>query len=76
MTFSQLNEYADTLENEGIIPIETLEDGDVMPKVCGVYQKVRPFLQVIAGAWFLPKKWRAPIEALMLVLDGLCPIEV
>jgi len=75
MTFSELNAHADQIENEGLIPVESItEEGDVIPKVCGIYQKVRPFLEVIAKAWFLPKKWRAPIEALMVVLDGLCPV--
>jgi hypothetical protein len=83
LTFEQLNEHADTLEKDGMISENELivpegakaSPAEVMSKVCGIYQKVRPFLELAANLFFLPKKWRTPIQSFMLVLDGLCPQE-
>lgn len=78
MTFSQLNQHADTLEEEGLFAPESLtaaadDDGGIMGKVCGVYKKVRPFLEVVTSLFFIPKKWKTPILSLMAVMDGICP---
>lgn len=79
MTVSQLNAHADDIEVNGLLSEAVLtdandEDGSgVMGKVCGVYKKVRPFLEVVTKLFFLPQKWRQPIVALMVVMDGLCP---
>lgn len=75
-SIQKLNEHADTIENEGIGAEglgEAADPGEIIGKVCGVYKKVRPFLEVINSLFFLPKKWRAAIASFMLVMDGLCP---
>lgn len=83
MTLDQLNKHADTLDTDGMISEHSLviPEGEVvvpdeiLGKICGIYKKVRPFLELIANLFFLPKKWRTPILSFMLVLDGLCPSE-
>lgn len=76
-SIQQLNEHADKIDNEGIggedLTAEVTDPGEIIGKVCGVYKKVRPFLEVINSLFFLPKKWRAAIASFMLVMDGLCP---
>lgn len=82
-TFDQLNAHADTLDTDGMISEHSLvtpegakaTPDEIMVKVCAIYNKVRPFLELVASLWFLPKKWRTPILSFMLVLDGLCPAE-
>lgn len=44
-----------------------------LANVCAIYRVVRPILALIAGAIFLPKKWREAIQTLISVLDTLCP---
>jgi len=77
MTFQQLNQHADTLDEQGLFNEQGLaaaaDDGDLMSKVCGVYKKVRPFLEVVTSLFFIPKKWKTPILTLMAVMDGICP---
>lgn len=82
-TIEQLNKHADSLENDGMLTEHQLvtpagakaSPAEIMSKVCSIYQKVRPFLELVSTLWFLPKKWRTPIQSFMLVLDGLCPQE-
>lgn len=81
MTFSQLQEHAAQLEAEGLLSEQSLisEKGakaspeEILGKVCGIYHKVRPFLEVVASLFFIPKKWRQAIQTFMGILDGLCP---
>lgn len=78
MTFKELNDRSDQLEQEGVFAENGLkaaaaEDGDLMSKICGVYKKVRPFLEVVTSLFFIPKKWKTPILTLMAVMDGICP---
>ena len=79
MTFSQLNEHAEKLELEGMAEAFITAEGakaspeEILSKVCGIYQKVRPFLEVVASLFFIPKKWRDAIRTFMGILDGLCP---
>lgn len=83
LTFDQLNKHADTLDTDGMVSEHSLmttegvalAPDEVMGKICGIYKKVRPFLELAANLFFLPKKWRTPILSFMLVLDGLCPTE-
>jgi hypothetical protein len=82
MTFDQLNKYADKLEAEGMIGEATLtagaakaSPGEIITKACGVYHKVKPFLEVYTSLFFLPKKWKAPVLTFMVFMDGLCPTE-
>lgn len=82
-TKEQLNALADSLDMDGMISEHSLvtpegakaTPDEIMTKVCGIYHKVRPFLELVASLWFLPKKWRTPIVSFMMVLDGLCPTE-
>lgn len=80
MTFKELNRYADQLEQDGLLDEKGLtaaaEDGDLMSKICGVYKKVRPFLETITDLWFIPSKWKKPILSLMAIMDGICPGEI
>lgn len=77
MTLQQLNQHAAQLEQDGLLDEKGLtaaaDDGDLMSKICGVYKKVRPFLEVITTLWFIPKKWATPIISLMAIMDGICP---
>lgn len=80
MTISELNDYADKLETEGMIADVTADGakatpGEIITKACGVYRKVRPFLEVYTSLFFLPKKWKAPVITFMVFMDGLCPVE-
>ena len=79
MTFHQLNEHAEKLELEGMAEAFIIPEGakagpeEILQKICGIYQKVRPFLEVVASLFFIPKKWRDAIKTFMSILDGLCP---
>lgn len=77
MTLSEINAHADSLDTDGMLSENSLVEAkgaeDIIGKVCGVYQKVRPFLEVIGNLFFIPKKWRAAIMTFVAVLDGLCP---
>ena len=83
MTISELNKYAGTLDTEGMAAESsfTAPDGakassdDILGKVCGVYQKARPFLEVLTNLFFIPKKWRSVITTFMVSMDMLCPTE-
>lgn len=82
-TAEQLNAHADTLDIDGLVSEHSLvtpegakaNPDEIMAKVCGIYRKVRPFMDLVANLWFLPKKWRTPIQSFMMILDGLCPTE-
>lgn len=80
MTLSEIHKYAESLDVEGMVSEKSLlpagakaSPDEIMGKVCGIYQKVRPFLEVITSLFFIPKKWRTAILSFMAVLDGLCP---
>lgn len=51
----------------------TTKAGDVIGKVCGIYQKVRPFLSLASELFLVPAKWRAALKSYMALMDGLCP---
>ena len=40
--------------------------------ICEAYQSVKPFLELVVGVPFLPKKWKEVIEKFMQVADLLC----
>jgi hypothetical protein len=83
MTISELNKHADTLDTNGMVGENSFiapdgaraDPGEIIGKVCGVYQKVRPFLEVITNLFFIPKKWRSAVMSFIVVMDGLCPGE-
>ena len=41
--------------------------------VCGVYVKVRPFLDIIIRIPFIPAKAKEGVKLLMMALDTMCP---
>lgn len=77
MTLSQVNALAEQLDNDGLITEQSLEGAkgveDIFGKICVIYQKIRPILEMITILVFIPKKWRTAVISLMAVLDGLCP---
>lgn len=79
MNISELNEYANKLETEGMVTVEIegakAGPGEVIASICKIYQKVKPFLEVYTSLFFLPKKWKTPVITFMVFLDGLCPTE-
>lgn len=81
MTIEELDAYSDKLETEGMIATDIAGDGtkatpgEIITKACGVYRKVRPFLEVYTSLFFVPKKWKAPVITFMVFMDGLCPAE-
>jgi len=48
-------------------------DPGIAQKICGIYQKVRPFLSWASGFFLIPKKVRAVVSAFILLMDRLCP---
>jgi hypothetical protein len=77
MNLTELNSHANTLDAEGMIAEHSLTEAagaeEIVGKVCGIYQKVRPFLEAVGNLFFVPKKWRQAILTFVSVLDGLCP---
>ena len=46
---------------------------DVLGKVCGAYQMVKPIVSLIQGLWLVPKRWKDAIKAFQSLMDTLCP---
>lgn len=46
---------------------------EVLGKVCGIYQKVRPFLELASNLFLIPKKWRDALKTYMGLMDTVCP---
>jgi hypothetical protein len=46
---------------------------EVLTKVCGIYQKVRPFLELASDLFFVPKKWRDALDNYIALMDQICP---
>jgi len=46
---------------------------EVIGKVCGIYQKVRPFLSLASELFLIPKKWRDALKSYMALMDQICP---
>lgn len=46
---------------------------EVLDKVCGIYQKVRPFLELASDLFFVPKKWRDALDKYIALMDQICP---
>lgn len=45
----------------------------VLGKLCGVYHKIRPFLDWASRFFLVPKKAKAAIKAFMALNDVVCP---
>lgn len=47
--------------------------GTVIPKICGIYQTIRPFLDWASRFFLIPKKVKTVIKGFMALNDTLCP---
>ncbi len=47
--------------------------GDVLKKICSIYQVVRPFLALASTLPLIPAKWKTAIKTFMTLMDTLCP---
>ena len=47
--------------------------GDVIQKICDIYHKIKPFLEIIIKIPFIPQKIRDAIKVFMDLMDKLCP---
>lgn len=47
--------------------------GDVLQKICAIYQGIRPILIILATFPLIPKKWRDAIKVFTDLMDNLCP---
>ncbi|SEI46042.1 hypothetical protein SAMN04487995_0914 [Dyadobacter koreensis] len=45
----------------------------IIPQLCPLYRKIRPFLAGILAIPFIPGNIKAAVRALMSILDTLCP---
>lgn len=45
----------------------------VLEKICGIYHKVRPFLDWATRFFLIPKKIKAVIVSFMQLMDTVCP---
>jgi len=79
MTIEQLHAHADQLEKEGLLSEYSFltanavtSDSDQLIAICRVYKKVKPFLEVYVSLFFIPKKWKAPVKTLLVMLDTIC----
>ena len=48
-------------------------DPAIVVKICGIYQTIRPYLQLVAVIPFVPAKVKQVITAAVTQLDKLCP---
>lgn len=51
----------------------TAKPAEVIGKICGIYGKVRPFLEMAGGVPLIPKKWRAALKSYIALMDVVCP---
>lgn len=48
-------------------------DPAIVVKICGIYQTIRPYLQLVSLIPFVPAKVKNVINAAITQLDKLCP---
>lgn len=55
---------------------EVLADGSLEERAakspCEVWREIRPLVEAITTLWFIPRKIRALIQLVILILDSLC----
>lgn len=82
MTEQQVNEHFDNLDLSEMAPDGGLgfnaadakaNPGEVIGKICTIYHKIRPFLDLVDNLFFIPKKWREAIKSYMVLMDAVCP---
>ena len=49
-----------------------LDPGKAIPKLCEIYQLVRPILVALSAFPLIPAKWREAIKLLVQVLNQIC----
>jgi hypothetical protein len=83
MKLIEVEEHFDALDLKTMAPGGALhftaadvkaKPADVITKVCGVYQKVRPFLSLASELFLIPAKWRAALKSYMALMDQVCPV--
>lgn len=47
--------------------------GDVIKKICAIYNVIRPFLVAASNIILLPVKWREALKTAISLLDSICP---
>jgi len=81
-TFEEINQQIDSTDltqfQEGGVHHFTAEaaaanPGNVLQKVCGIYNVIKPILKGISDFPLIPGKWRAAITAFMGLMNKLCP---
>ena len=77
LTFEQVNKHVDSVKiDEMELPSARARatPEEIVGKVCGVYQKVRPVIEFLANfGWIIPEKWRNIMRAFIIQFDKLCP---
>jgi hypothetical protein len=46
---------------------------DVLQKVCGIYNVVKPILSIIANLPLIPAKWKEAVKTFMNLMNTICP---
>lgn len=77
MTLEQLDEHIIHLEEEGFLNADTASIAKASPgeaggKVCEIFKKVKPVLEIVSTLWLVPKKWRTVIATFIVSMDVLC----
>jgi hypothetical protein len=78
MTIAQLNRHAEAIDLDSMRSLEISAEmpaSQIIGKICGIYQKVKPFLEFMSRLFFIPKKWKVVVLAFMTAMDTLCPTE-
>ena len=72
---SALNDLQKSANKANFAPAKSARGAVAMKKldVCGIYVKVRPFLEIILRIPFIPGKAKEGIKLLMSALDVMCP---
>lgn len=74
---AELNTAVDQLESldldEQELQAHAAAAVDPVTKICMLYQKVRPFLLLIATLFFIPRKWQDAVRTFTQSLDLICP---
>lgn len=46
---------------------------EVLGKVCSIYKKVKPFLELASNLFLIPAKWRNALKSYIALMDQVCP---
>ena len=87
MTFEQIDAHIGDFDFKSYMPAAVPQAGAAvgnaamapaalgldLGKFCPVYGKVKPILSAVLAFPLIPKKWKDGIQALMSLLDTVCP---